>query len=68
MENLEAEDFLNLGVVVTERGEVLLIRRVKKEVGKESNVLLYFIKDGLAPLEVASEVFNLLECGRLRHS
>ena len=45
-ENLEAEDFLNLGVVVNERGEVLLIRRVKKEVGKNGIVLTWAFPGG----------------------
>lgn len=29
MKDLEVEGFLNLGVVINEKGEVLLIRRVK---------------------------------------
>ncbi len=40
-EDLEIEDFLNLGVVINDREEVLLIRRVKPEVGKDSSVLTW---------------------------
>ncbi|MCH8741691.1 NUDIX domain-containing protein [Patescibacteria group bacterium] len=39
--NLEYEDFLNLGVAVNNRGEVLLIRWVEPEVGKDGSVLTW---------------------------
>ena len=45
-EILEHEDFLNLGVVINERGEALLIRRVKKEVGKDGSVLTWAFPGG----------------------
>jgi len=46
MKNLEAEDFLNLGVVINEKGEALLIRRVRQEVGKDGSVLIWAFPGG----------------------
>ena len=39
LEDLEVKDFLNLGVVFNDRGEVLLIRRAQQEKGKDGSVL-----------------------------
>ena len=39
MNNKEAKDFINLGVVINDKNEVLMIRRVRKETGKEGAVL-----------------------------
>lgn len=44
--DLEHEDFLNLGVVINDRDEVLLIRRVKPEVGKDGSVLTWAFPGG----------------------
>jgi len=44
--NLETEDFLNLGVVVNDRGEVLLIKRVKREKGRDKSVLTWAFPGG----------------------
>ena len=35
----ESANFINLGVVLNKKGEVLMIRRAKKEIGKENAVL-----------------------------
>lgn len=45
-ENLEAEDFINLGVVINNNGEVLMIRRVKLEVGRDGSVLTWAFPGG----------------------
>lgn len=42
----EVEDFLNLGVVINERGEVLLIRRVEREKGVGKSVLAWAFPGG----------------------
>ena len=42
----EAEDFLNLGVVRNDSGEVLLIRRVEQEKGKDKSVLTWAFPGG----------------------
>lgn len=39
--NLEAKDFLNLGVVTNDHGEVLLIKRVEQEKGRDKSVLTW---------------------------
>ena len=46
MEDLEVKDFINLGVVVNNKKEVLLIRRVQKEVGKNGSVLTWAFPGG----------------------
>ncbi len=46
MNNKEAKDFINLGVVVNDKDEVLMIRRVKKEPGKEGSVLEWAFPGG----------------------
>ena len=46
MKNEESEDFINLGIVVNDKGEVLLIRRVKKEVGNDGSVLTWAFPGG----------------------
>lgn len=35
----EIKDFINLGVVINDKNEVLMIRRAEKETGKEESVL-----------------------------
>ena len=45
-EGEESESFINLGVVSNDKGEVLLIRRVKKEVGKGGAVLTWAFPGG----------------------
>ena len=42
----EAKDFINLAVVVNDKREVLMIRRVKKEVGKEGAILEWAFPGG----------------------
>jgi len=42
----EAKDFINLGVVVNSKDEVLMIRRVKKETGKNGAVLEWAFPGG----------------------
>lgn len=44
--NLEVKDFLNLGVVVNDKGEVLMIRRAKQEVGRDGSVLTWAFPAG----------------------
>jgi len=46
MSNKEAKDFINLGVVINDKGEVLMIRRVKKEAGKEGSILEWAFPGG----------------------
>jgi len=46
MKNPEAKDFINLGVVINDKGEVLLIRRVKKEAGKDGSILTWAFPGG----------------------
>lgn len=42
----EAEDFINLGIVLNEKREVLMIRRVEKETGKNGSVLEWAFPGG----------------------
>mgnify|MGYP000008677480 CR=1 FL=1 len=42
----EAKDFINLGIVLNGKGEVLMIRRVKEEKGKEDAVLTWAFPGG----------------------
>lgn len=44
--NLEVEDFLNLGIVINSKKEVLLVRRVEKEKGKNGSVLSWAFPGG----------------------
>jgi ADP-ribose pyrophosphatase YjhB (NUDIX family) len=46
MEELEVEDFINLGVVLNDQGEVLMIRRVKPEKGSDGSVLTWAFPGG----------------------
>lgn len=46
MKNEEVEDFINLGVVINDQWEVLLIRRVKKEVGNDGSILTWAFPGG----------------------
>jgi len=45
-EGEESESFINLGIVLNEKGEVLMIRRVKKETGKDGSVLTWAFPGG----------------------
>ncbi len=45
-QNLEVEDFLNLGVVVNDKSEVLMIRRAQQEVGSDGSVLTWAFSGG----------------------
>lgn len=42
----ESEKFINLGIVLNKKGEVLMIRRVQKEEGKENSVLEWAFPGG----------------------
>ena len=42
----EAKDFINLGVIVNNKDEVLMIRRVKKETGKKGAILEWAFPGG----------------------
>ena len=42
----EAKNFLNLGVVINDSGEVLLIRRVEREEGRDKSVLTWAFPGG----------------------
>lgn len=44
--DLWAEDFINVGVVFNDKGEVLLIRRVKEEKGSDGSVLTWAFPGG----------------------
>lgn len=46
MQNIEAEDFINLGVVVNGKGEVLMIRRVQREIGRDGSTLTWAFPGG----------------------
>lgn len=46
MSKKEAKDFINLGVVVNDKDEVLMIRRVRKESGKEGAILEWAFPGG----------------------
>lgn len=45
-EDLEVEDFINLGVILNDKREVLMIRRVQKEVGRDGSVLTWAFPGG----------------------
>lgn len=51
----EATGFINLGVVFNEQGEVLLIRRVKEEKGKDGSVLRWAFPGGKQRLDESRE-------------
>lgn len=44
--NNESANFINLGVVLNNAGEVLVVRRVKEEIGKEGKVLKWAFPGG----------------------
>jgi len=44
--NEEAKDFINLGIVINKRGDVLMIRRRKKEAGKDGSILEWAFPGG----------------------
>jgi len=43
---LEAEDFINLGIILNDRGGVLMIKRVKEEVGGDGSKLTWAFPGG----------------------
>lgn len=43
----ESKKFINLGVVLSEKGEVLMIKRVRPERGKEGSVLIWAFPGGM---------------------
>ena len=45
-EELEIEDFINLGVILNDKDEVLMIRRVEEEVGRDGSVLTWAFPGG----------------------
>ncbi len=47
----EAKDFINLGIILNKKKEVLMIRRVKKETGKEDSILEWAFPGGKQRLE-----------------
>lgn len=47
----EATKFINLGIVVNKNGEVLMIRRVKEEEGKEGAILKWAFPGGKLRLD-----------------
>ena len=51
----ESESFINLGVILNEKGEVLMIRRVKKEVGSDGSVLEWAFLGGKQRLNESRE-------------
>ncbi len=42
----ESERFINLGVVLNDKGEVLMIKRVKEEIGSDGSVLKWAFPGG----------------------
>jgi ADP-ribose pyrophosphatase YjhB (NUDIX family) len=44
--NEEAQDFINLGIVLNGKDEVLMVRRVKKETGRDGAVLEWAFPGG----------------------
>ena len=42
----EAKDFINLGIIVNDKNEVLMIRRIEKETGKRGAVLEWAFPGG----------------------
>lgn len=55
MSNKETKDFINLGVVVNNKKEVLMVRRVKKEPGKRGAVLEWAFPGGRQRLNESRE-------------
>ncbi len=45
-EKNESKNFINLGVVLNKKNEVLMIRRVKEEIGKEGSILKWAFPGG----------------------
>lgn len=45
-QNVESPNFINLGVVVNDSGEVLMVRRVKEEKGKDGSRLVWAFPGG----------------------
>lgn len=42
----ESKTFINLGIVLNKKGEVLMIRRAKKETGKDGSILMWAFPAG----------------------
>ena len=51
MKSKEVKDFINLGVVINQKGEVLMVRRVRKETGKNGAVLEWGFPGGKQRLD-----------------
>jgi len=45
-EKLEVEDFINLGIVLNDKREALMIRRVKEEIGGDGSKLIWAFPGG----------------------
>ncbi len=54
-ETEEVEDFINLGVVVNDKKEVLMIRRAEKETGRDKSVLEWAFPGGRQRLNETRE-------------
>lgn len=44
--NVEVEDFINLGIIINDWQEVLMIRRAKPEIGKNGSILIWAFPGG----------------------
>ena len=51
----EAKDFINLGIIVNDKEEVLMIRRIEKETGKNGAVLEWAFPGGKQRLNESRE-------------
>ena len=51
----EAKDFINLGIVLNEKGEVLMIKRREPEIGKDDSVLEWAFPAGKQRLNESRE-------------
>lgn len=51
MEDLEVEDFINLGIVANDRKEILIIRRVIQETGSDGSILTWAFPGGRQKLK-----------------
>jgi ADP-ribose pyrophosphatase YjhB (NUDIX family) len=51
----EAKTFINLGIIVNKRDEALMIRRVKKETGRDGSVLEWAFPGGKQRFEESRE-------------
>lgn len=53
--NSEEKNFINLGIIINEKKEVLMIRRRKKEVGKDGTILEWAFPGGKQRLNETRE-------------